>query len=157
MSSSGDKHSKKLKAGTDPLNMMLYSNKKKQLQQSANKPTSTTSTSSNTSNDSSLSSSTQNKSSSSSTSSSSSLNIYSMDNDTIAYLNKFYSDKSFIRQNAKLLPCEEIENVEKSSYKVPDVYSMGVLILTKFRLIFKFQDPSQVSKLDLKEGEDHID
>ena len=121
-STMGDKHSKKLKAGTDPLNMMLYSNKKKQLQQSSNKPSTTTtntnstsSNSTNTSNDSSLSSSTQNKSSSSSSSSSTSLNIYSMDNDTIAYLNKFYTDKSFIRQNAKLLPCEEIENVEKSS------------------------------------------
>ena len=158
-STTGDKHSKKLKAGTDPLNMMLYSNKKKQLQQSSNKSSTTTTTntnstssnSTNTSNDSSLSSSTQSKSSSSSSSSSTSLNIYSMDNDTIAYLNKFYTDKSFIRQNAKLLPCEEIENVEKSSYKVPDVYSMGVLILTKFRLIFKFQDPSQVSKLDLND------
>ena len=167
MSSPSDKHSKKLKAGTDPLNMMLYSNKKKQLQQSSTTPTQSTSNSKGNTNNNNISlSPTQNKSStslslssstSSSSSSSSSLNLYSMDNDTIAYLNKFYTDKAFIRQNAELLPCEEIENVEKASYKVPDVYSMGVLILTKFRLIFKFQDPSQVAKLDLKDEHFYIE
>ena len=63
----------------------------------------------------------------------------------IAYLKKFYNDKEFIKENAELLPCENIEIYERASYKNEDIYSIGVLILTKFRLIFKFQDEKQRS------------
>lgn len=70
----------------------------------------------------------------------------------IAFLRKFYNDEEFIRQNAELLPCEKIEIFEKASYKSEDPFSMGVLVLTKFRLIFKFEDPQQQKKLNLPQN-----
>ena len=60
----------------------------------------------------------------------------------IQYIRKFYSDKDFIRKNAGLLPCENIENYEKASFNNnQSMNNLGLLILTKFRLIFRFQDP----------------
>ena len=70
----------------------------------------------------------------------------------IAFLRKFYNDEEFIRQTAELLPCEKIEIFEKASYKSEDPFSMGVLVLTKFRLIFKFEDPQQQKKLKLPQN-----
>ena len=64
----------------------------------------------------------------------------------INYIRKFYTDKEFITKNCNLLPCEKIENYEKSSFKGEDIFSLGVLVLTKFRIIFRFQDMSQANR-----------
>lgn len=70
-------------------------------------------------------------------------------NTNLEFLHKFYGDKEFIRENAELLPCENIVIYEKASFRNDDLYSLGVLILTKYRLIFKFQDANQLNKLKL--------
>ena len=69
----------------------------------------------------------------------------------IAYLKKFYGDEEYIRSNAQVLPCETLEIYEKASYK-EDLNLIGLLILTKYRLIFKFEDPQQLSKLELSDN-----
>lgn len=72
-------------------------------------------------------------------------------NKNLELLQQFYGDKQFIRENANLLPCENIVNYEKASFRNEDLNSIGVLILTKYRLIFKFQDPTQLIKLKLND------
>ena len=62
--------------------------------------------------------------------------------ETIAYQKKFYSDENFITKNGGLLPCEKLENYEKASYKNEEPSALGILILSKYRLIFKFLNAS---------------
>ena len=64
----------------------------------------------------------------------------------------FYNDVEFIKSNACLLPCEEVEIFATASYQTEDPFRKGVLILTKFRLIFKFENPNQLKNLQLKES-----
>ena len=67
------------------------------------------------------------------------------------YIKKFYSDKNFIRENSNLLPCENIEIYEKASYRSEDIYTIGILILTRYRLVFKFQDEKRKEKMNYNE------
>ena len=70
----------------------------------------------------------------------------------IQYLRKFYQDKDFIKKLACLLPCENIENYEKSSYNNnQSISNLGILILTKFRLQFIFQDQKMNDNIALNE------
>ena len=70
----------------------------------------------------------------------------------IAFLRKFYHDEEFIKANAKMLPSENLEIYEEASYNSEDPFSRGLLILTKFRIIYKFQDPQQLKKLKLSDN-----
>ena len=51
-----------------------------------------------------------------------------------------------------MLPCEKLEIYEEASYNSEDPFSRGLLILTKFRIIYKFQDQQQLKKLKLSDN-----
>ena len=70
----------------------------------------------------------------------------------IAFLRNFYHDEDFIKANAQMLPCEKLEIYEEASYNSEDPFSRGLLILTKFRIIYKFQDQQQLKKLKLSDN-----
>ena len=52
----------------------------------------------------------------------------------------FFTDEALIRRNCSLMTAETIKDLTKASYKEPDKNLVGVLVLTDFRIIFKFQD-----------------
>lgn len=69
----------------------------------------------------------------------------------IAFIRKFYTDIDFIGFNSELLPCEKVESYEKVSYRYDDMNSLGILVLTKFRVIFKFQEPKNLEKFQVND------
>ena len=56
----------------------------------------------------------------------------------------FYSDLTLIRKNCDIMESETIKDITKASYLNPDKSLMGILVLTDFRLIFKFENEDNI-------------
>lgn len=63
----------------------------------------------------------------------------------------FFTDEALIRRNCSLMTAETIKDLTKASYKEPDKNLVGVLVLTDFRIIFKFQDERNEKKCNFSE------
>ena len=61
----------------------------------------------------------------------------------------FFSDKDLITKNCGLMKSETIRDVAQASYQNPDQSLIGVLVLTDFRLVFRFKDENLEKQLNM--------
>ena len=64
----------------------------------------------------------------------------------------FFTDKELIAKNCGLMKCETIRDVAKAAYKNPEQSLQGVLVLTDFRLVFKFKDENVEKKFNISDN-----
>ena len=61
----------------------------------------------------------------------------------------FFSDRELITKNCGLMKSETIRDIAQASYQNPDQSLIGVLVLTDFRLIFRFKDENLEKQLNM--------
>lgn len=63
----------------------------------------------------------------------------------------FFLERDQIRNSFDFIKGENLIDYDEAFYKNEDISLMGVLVMTEFRLLFKFKDESLMEKLNLEE------